>query len=167
MKPVWLLVGSGACAMAACAPVTEPRPPAAAQVHAVGADRDAHGCVGSAGYTWSVVRQACIRVFEAGLAFQPEPGKSPAQGAVLQAFVVLAPAQGGTVTAAEAFVPGLASPMALSAVRRADQAGRRRLLVNAEQGLEVFQDQNDFILEVRGQRFRRPAQAGDRLFLVP
>lgn len=29
-----------------------------------GADRDKHGCIGSAGYTYSVLKNDCIRVFE-------------------------------------------------------------------------------------------------------
>jgi hypothetical protein len=33
----------------------------------VGADSDEHGCKGSAGYTWSVVKNECIRIFEAGI----------------------------------------------------------------------------------------------------
>jgi len=33
----------------------------------VGNDRDAHGCIGSAGYTWSKLRKECIRPFEVGL----------------------------------------------------------------------------------------------------
>lgn len=32
----------------------------------VGADRDSHGCIASAGYTWSEVRKDCIRLFESG-----------------------------------------------------------------------------------------------------
>ena len=32
-----------------------------------GSDRDAHGCIGSAGYIWSEVRQDCIRLFEQGI----------------------------------------------------------------------------------------------------
>ncbi|WDF64893.1 hypothetical protein [Flavobacterium sp. KACC 22763] len=31
---------------------------------AVGGDSDSHGCKGSAGYTWSVLKKECIRVFE-------------------------------------------------------------------------------------------------------
>jgi len=31
-----------------------------------GSDRDEHGCIPSAGYTWSVVLNDCIRIFEAG-----------------------------------------------------------------------------------------------------
>jgi len=30
----------------------------------VGGDRDAHGCIGSAGYTWCAARSACIRTWE-------------------------------------------------------------------------------------------------------
>ena len=37
----------------------------------VGNDRDAHNCISSAGYTWSNVRQACIRLWEEGTALTP------------------------------------------------------------------------------------------------
>ncbi|KMQ64695.1 hypothetical protein ACM46_10640 [Chryseobacterium angstadtii] len=30
----------------------------------VGGDKDAHGCIGSAGYTYSQIRKDCVRVFE-------------------------------------------------------------------------------------------------------
>lgn len=30
----------------------------------VGSDRDAHGCIGSAGYTWCEVKDKCLRVWE-------------------------------------------------------------------------------------------------------
>ncbi|MBL1409963.1 hypothetical protein [Sphingobacterium faecale] len=35
---------------------------------AVGADKDKHGCLLSAGYTWSQLRGECIRPFEQGIA---------------------------------------------------------------------------------------------------
>ena len=31
---------------------------------AVGSDRDAHGCIGSAGYTWCAREKACVRPWE-------------------------------------------------------------------------------------------------------
>lgn len=37
----------------------------------VGADKDTHGCIGSAGYTYSTVRNDCIRLWEAGTALTP------------------------------------------------------------------------------------------------
>lgn len=44
----------------------------------VGADTDEHGCKASAGYTWSEVRQDCIRVFESGIRMEGTDGKSTA-----------------------------------------------------------------------------------------
>lgn len=37
----------------------------------VGDDKDVHGCIGSAGYTYSVVRNDCIRLWEEGTALTP------------------------------------------------------------------------------------------------
>ncbi len=39
--------------LSGCAPALKP-----------GADRDKHGCIGSAGYTWCAEREKCIRVWE-------------------------------------------------------------------------------------------------------
>lgn len=33
----------------------------------VGADKDGHGCIASAGYTWSEVQKDCIRLWEKGV----------------------------------------------------------------------------------------------------
>jgi hypothetical protein len=30
----------------------------------VGGDRDAHGCIGSAGYQWCEAKQKCLRIWE-------------------------------------------------------------------------------------------------------
>ena len=38
-----------------------------ANKHIVGNDKDEHHCIGSAGYTWSVVKNRCIRIFEDGI----------------------------------------------------------------------------------------------------
>ena len=37
---------------------------AAGNKNLAGSDRDSHGCIGSAGYTWCEDRQKCIRVWE-------------------------------------------------------------------------------------------------------
>lgn len=34
--------------------------------HIVGADRDDHGCIASAGYTWSYALHDCVRIWEVG-----------------------------------------------------------------------------------------------------
>jgi hypothetical protein len=38
--------------------------PTAAPEQRVGGDRDVHGCIGSAGYSWCEVKQKCLRIWE-------------------------------------------------------------------------------------------------------
>lgn len=38
--------------------------PSSPSVRCVGCDRDAHGCIGSAGYTWCAVKNRCLRTWE-------------------------------------------------------------------------------------------------------
>lgn len=52
----------------------------------VGNDADEHGCKASAGYRWSVLRNDCIRIFEAGVRLDPV-AKDLEQS--LSAFVVI------------------------------------------------------------------------------
>lgn len=52
----------------------------------IGGDLDKHGCKGSAGYTWSVLRNECVRIFEVGIRLDP---KDPTLDQTLSAFVVL------------------------------------------------------------------------------
>jgi hypothetical protein len=42
----------------------------------VGGDQDEHGCIGSAGYTWSSIKNECIRVFELPLQLKTLDEKS-------------------------------------------------------------------------------------------
>jgi hypothetical protein len=41
--------------------------PAEDEVPLVGADKDEHGCIGSAGYTYSKIKKDCVRVWETGI----------------------------------------------------------------------------------------------------
>ena len=158
--------------LSACAPTSPTSPkepaqqgeaaqPAAAASPMSGADRDAHGCIGSAGEVWSGVRGACVRLFEVGLAFEPDP--APEQGAVLLAYVVVAPEQ-GEVRAAELFVPGRAAPIALRVVHTPEGDIRPTVLDNAREGVTVFRYRDDHVLELPGQRYRRISGGDDRLF---
>lgn len=52
---------------------------------AVGNDRDEHGCLASAGYTWSEVQKDCIRLFEKGIRV------NAADGSERSAFIVFSP----------------------------------------------------------------------------
>lgn len=51
----------------------------------VGADEDLHGCKASAGYTWSVLKNDCVRIFEIGTPLQPYQDPT---GAQMSAFVI-------------------------------------------------------------------------------
>jgi hypothetical protein len=64
-----------------------------------GSDKDEHGCIGSAGYTWSVVRKECIRIFEAGTRLNPTDAVADKTAS---AFVVFDKYEGK----AEVYIPG-------------------------------------------------------------
>ena len=105
----------------------------------VGADRDEHGCIASAGYTYSVVRQECIRVWEEGIALKPviqleEP--------VLVAYVV----RSANWQNAEVFLPGQEGSLLLALQTTpedpvwTDPYGTWKLTYNKIQGWKLFQD---------------------------
>ncbi len=54
-----------------------------------GGDRDAHGCMASAGYLYSALRKECIRIFEKGIALDPVPAPKGSE-AVISASIVFA-----------------------------------------------------------------------------
>lgn len=83
-------------------------PPEDEQPRMVGNDRDEHGCIGSAGYVWSKVRQECIRTFEAGVALNPVNKK---EGEVtLVATIVF----GSNNNKVEVFIPGQKNSVVLT-----------------------------------------------------
>ena len=51
----------------------------------LGADRDEHGCIGSAGYVWCEVQKDCIRLFEKGIRTEAIDGSN------VSAFIVFSP----------------------------------------------------------------------------
>jgi hypothetical protein len=70
MKKVFLfsiIIGlTFSCAKKVSQEETKPIKEEAKPEHIVGGDSDAHGCKGSAGYTWSAVKNECVRLFEVG-----------------------------------------------------------------------------------------------------
>ncbi len=74
----------------------------------VGADKDAHGCIASAGYTYSVVRNDCIRLWEEGTALSPVGAE--VDGPTLVAYVV----RSANWQQAEVFLPGQATSLVLT-----------------------------------------------------
>ncbi|ANQ51802.2 hypothetical protein MY04_4466 [Flammeovirga sp. MY04] len=48
-----------------------------------GNDKDAHGCIGSAGFTWSETYQECVRAWEVGTTLKPLDSKSTSNAYVI------------------------------------------------------------------------------------
>lgn len=67
----------------------------------VGDDRDEHGCIGSAGYSWSALREECIQVFEVGTRLNPVDVEQ--EEAVISAFIV---SKEGDNSQVELFITG-------------------------------------------------------------
>lgn len=57
-KNIWIIV-IGLVIFSACKSSQTPQ--------SIGGDKDRHGCLTAAGYTWSELRRDCIRVFEDGV----------------------------------------------------------------------------------------------------
>ena len=64
-KNIWIIV-SGLVCFSACRSVQAPQ--------LIGENKDEHGCLTAAGYTWSELRRDCIRIFENGVRQQPGGG---------------------------------------------------------------------------------------------
>lgn len=64
-----------------------------------GGDRDEKGCITSAGYRWSVMKDTCIRIFEAGIKMMP---KDPSLDQSTAAFLVFSKDR----VKVEIFLPG-------------------------------------------------------------
>lgn len=92
MKKVFITVIS-MLALAACNNNAQQQDTAAAdstaqaqEAPAIGGDRDEHGCIPSAGQSWSQLRQECVQVFEVGTRLNPVEKKEGE--AVISAFVL-------------------------------------------------------------------------------
>ena len=92
MKKVFITVIS-MLALAACNNNAQQQDTAAAdstaqaqEAPATGGDRDEHGCIPSAGQSWSQLRQECVQVFEVGTRLNPAEKKEGE--AVISAFVL-------------------------------------------------------------------------------
>lgn len=55
---LWIAMAVSAC-LSACKSAEAPR--------RIGGDKDEHGCLLAAGYTWSELRRDCVRIFEEGV----------------------------------------------------------------------------------------------------
>jgi hypothetical protein len=134
-----------AALMSACSPHPSTAQPASPTA---GGDKDAHGCLASAGYTWSPLRAACIRIFETGVAFAPSDD-NPDQ--TLQAFVVMPLPANTPPQEAELYLPGQSAPMPLQAVRVPEGETQPVVLQNKAAGVEIEYVRDDYLLRLQGK----------------
>jgi hypothetical protein len=73
-----------------------------------GSDRDTHNCIASAGYTWSELKNDCVRSWEVGVQFDPSENRSNKTSIASVLFL------NGK---AEVFASELKAPVILNAVK--------------------------------------------------
>jgi hypothetical protein len=71
----------------------------------VGDDKDEHGCKASAGFTWSALKNECIRLFESGIRLDPQEGVADK---TVSAFLVFKSEEDDEK--GEVFMPGERTP---------------------------------------------------------
>ncbi len=76
-----------------------------------GNDRDEYGCIGSAGYQWSVLRNECVRIFVQGIRLDP---KAQELDSTLSAFVIFK--NDDNEKQAEIFMPDIQKSLILNQV---------------------------------------------------
>jgi hypothetical protein len=126
----FLLIGAGCAAQPAPVAPPAPVPPVAnAPVNAprVGGDRDAHGCIGSAGYSWCEAKQKCLRPWEE---------KCEAAGATVPTTVLASTADArtycnGDAMDSEGFRKTITKEMPFTPSTDADEAVRLEAVVAA------------------------------------
>lgn len=83
-----VMVAVGLMLFSACGqPAEKSKQDAKHEPVTVGADKDEHGCIGSAGYTWSQLKKECIQTFNVGFRLNPvaiDKGRE-----VVSAFVLM------------------------------------------------------------------------------
>lgn len=115
--------------------------PAAQRAEKIGVAKDAHGCNAAAGYTWSEVRQKCIRTFEEGVKFKAAAG----QDSTLAAYVVFAIDS----LKAEVFLPDQQNHPVLE--RRQLPGGGYAWNQEDDATLNVRQINGNWVIEQRGE----------------
>lgn len=79
----------------------------------IGGDRDSHGCIGSAGYTYSQVKKDCIRVFEQKIKLNEVKPKGSSTSMTAVIF-------SGDMSKAEVFLPDMKESLVLARFGRAN-----------------------------------------------
>ncbi len=112
----------------------------------VGADEDEHGCKASAGYQWSVLKNECIRIFEAGIRLDPQDASLDK---TLSAFLVFKSEDDDAK--AEVFMPGEKSSRMFDKQPQSPEGDAGtwesgELTINYWKGMYMLEDANKKVL---------------------
>lgn len=67
VKMMFVCLACAGALLVSCGSGREKKTQTADETEMVGNDKDEHGCIASAGYTWSEVQKDCIRLWEKGV----------------------------------------------------------------------------------------------------
>lgn len=107
-----------------------------------GSDRDAHGCIPSAGYTWSEIKKECVRIWEAGNKFTAY-GEN--KDSTLAAYLIT----GVDQLSAEVFLPGQKGSIPLAVTDGSlDKKSMQQLFLNLDSSviLKFFPSQARYVI---------------------
>ncbi len=121
---------------------TEPTPEPSKNM--VGNDKDEHGCKASAGFTWSDLKQECVRIFESGTAFKAF-GKNTDN--TLAAYVIISDDK----TKAEVYIPNMASSVLLEKVNSTDSNLPKTLYINNKDQIKLTLTDQGYFIEIKGE----------------
>lgn len=110
----------------------------------VGNDADEHGCKNSAGYTWSILKNECIRIFEEGVKFSPV-NSSSTQNAYL--VFISDPKQ---LQNAELFLPNFKQGILLDEKRQVTTSNEKIIFENQLHKIVVIQTESNFQIQENG-----------------
>jgi hypothetical protein len=123
---------------------------------AAGGDQDEHGCKGSAGYTWSALRNECIRLFESGIRLHAE---AKSLDTTMSAFVVFP--QDGSDAKAEVYLPGYPKGFMLTKITQ-EGAGSwtgDTLTLNYWKGMYMLEGKSGVVLYQGGEQTASPERS--------
>jgi hypothetical protein len=116
------------------------------QIAKAGADKDEHGCIGSAGSTWSVLKNECVQVFQAGTQFTAYGTNNDS---TMAAYIILSNDQ----TKAEAFLPSNYSKTAviLDEVNSSKKENNFTLYENKKEMFKIDFSKNKYIISFKNE----------------
>lgn len=101
----------------------------------VGADKDKHGCIGSAGYVYSAIKNDCIRLFEASIQLNEVDAKGKSKSIAAIIF-------SKDKSKAEVFIPGYSEGQILikKYTKHTQTWSNKELLLIPKNGFQLFKN---------------------------